>query len=211
MPTALPATLPIDAPRILCVGRLEPNKNFTLVIQAFALLVKRFSHARLTIIGVGSLRSILEQQAASLDLEDKVKFPGRVPPGTIPEWINQANMVVVSSYLEGFSLVALEAAQMARPVIATRIPAVTEVVLHEKTGLIVDHDDPQGLADAMTCIFTHPERAKQMGEAGRIRAKTVFTLEPCVEAYDRLYHQLFEARSQPIDELQKYGRRSSFN
>jgi len=120
-PRLLPTPLPNEAPRLLCLGRLVPRKGFDLALTAFASIVDRFPRARLVMAGDGPARPELERQAAALGLADRVGFDGWGAPDKVSELMNTATMVIMPSRHEAFGLVALVAAMMARPIIATRV------------------------------------------------------------------------------------------
>jgi glycogen synthase len=191
-PPLLPEPLPIDPPQLLCLGRLAPEKGFDIALSAFASIVERFPKARLMIAGDGPLRVDLEQQATALGLMEAVEFVGWVAPDKVPTLLNAATIVVLPSRREGFSLVALEAAFMARPVAATRVGGLPEVVVHQETGLLVNDEDSVGLAEALLFLLEHVETATQMGQAARRRVREGFSFAQCVNGYDRLYQQLIE-------------------
>ena len=114
MPAVAPLPLPAAPPRIVCVGRMVPEKGFDVALAAFASVVGRVPGAELVIAGDGYCREGLERQAAALGLGESVRFIGWVPPDRTPELLNQATLVVMPSrWQEPFGLVALEAAQMA--------------------------------------------------------------------------------------------------
>jgi len=191
-PDVIPESLPFDAPRILCVGRLLHQKGFDLAIAAFAALVDRFPQARLTIVGDGPSRFDLEQQAAALGLGEAVEFKGRISPEHVRELMNTATIVVMPSRSEGFPMVALEAAHMARPVVATPVGGLPESVVHQRTGLLVEPEDSLALAEAIAFLLSHPDIARQMGQAGRSRVLDIFNMERFVDAYDMLYRKLIQ-------------------
>jgi glycogen(starch) synthase len=194
-PALSPEPLPIDAPRLLCLGRLVPEKGFDLALAAFASITHRFPHARLVIASDGPARPALEQQAGQLGLTDLVDFLGFVEFSRMAALMNSATMVVMPSRsLEGFGLVALEAALMARPVVATRVGGLPEVVAHQQTGLLVEKEDSRALAEAITYLLDHPEIATKMGEAARSRAQAIFSWKRHVDAFDALYRQLTRRR-----------------
>jgi len=198
-PKLTPEPLSFEEPRILCLGRLVQEKGFDVAISAFALLANRFPRARLTIAGDGPVRDDLTRQTVALGLTDAVEFKGWVSPEKIPDLINNATIVVIPSrYREPFGLVAVEAAQMARPVVATRIGGLSEVVVDKETGLLFDKEDNLALADAITFLLESPDKAKLMGHAARARALEVFSLEKFVDAYDRLYLKLIEESPRPV-------------
>jgi glycosyltransferase involved in cell wall biosynthesis len=102
----------------------------------------------------------------------------------------QATLVVVPSRVEGFGLVALEAAMMGRPVVATNVGGLPEVVQHEATGLIVDADDMGAFVRAIERLLDDPSAAREMGARARERALGRFAWPQHVGAYDALYRRL---------------------
>ncbi len=160
MPPILPLPLPIDPPRLLCLGRLVPNKGFDLALTAFAGLAERFPGVKLIIAGDGPVRSELEHQTEDLGLRERVDFLGWIAPEQVPALINTATVVVVPSRAwEAMPLAALEAALMARPVVAARDAGLPEAVVHQKTGLLVEKEDSVGLAQALAFLLEHPQTA----------------------------------------------------
>src|SRR5262249_3612688 len=137
-PSLLPGPLPSKAPRVLCLGRLAPEKGFDLALTAFAAVIERHPHARLLIAGDGPARSDLERQAGQSGLGRAVDFVGWVAPDQIPALLNGATAVVIPSRQEGLPLVAVEAALMARPVVATRVGGLPEAIVHQQTGVLVE-------------------------------------------------------------------------
>jgi glycogen(starch) synthase len=117
--------------------------------------------------------------------------------------INEATILLVPSRQETFGLVALEAALMERPVVATRVGGLPEIVVHEQTGLLIDHDDAVGLAGRISFLLDHPDAAVRIGRAARSRTEAVFGWQHHVDAYEALYQKLTKgfalhcARSRP--------------
>jgi len=190
MPAVKPEPLSFDAPRLLCLGRLVAHKGFDLALTAFASLVDCFPQARLVVAGNGRARPDLEQLTAELGLTGAVEFTGWVAPEKVPELINAATVVIMPSRREAFGLVALQAAWMARPIVATRVGGLLEVVVHQQTGLLVEKEDSAALAEGIAFLLEHPEVAIQMGQAARRRVQELFSLERLVDAYDALYRKL---------------------
>lgn len=189
-PKLIPEPLQFEPPQILCLGRLVEYKGFDVAIHSFASLVNDFPQARLVIAGEGPLRATLEQQARDLNVAESVEFKGYVQPDQVPALINQASIVLMPSRREGLPLVALEAAQMARPVVATRVDGIPEAVIQGETGSLVDMDDCQALTHAVTLLLSDPDKAKAMGQAARKRVLSEFSLENYVNTYDGLYQKL---------------------
>jgi glycogen(starch) synthase len=191
-PPLLPTPLPVEAPRLLCLGRLTPQKGFDLAVTAFATVRRSFPNARLIIAGDGKERTLLEQQAVQLGVKEVVDFLGWVAPDTVPSLLNTATLVLMPSRFEGLPVVALQAELMARPIIATRIGGLSEIVVQEETGLLVEPEDSSSLAEAIVTLLTHPETAMRMGLAARRRAQAMFNMTQCVDAYDTLYQALIK-------------------
>lgn len=193
VPSLKPATLPIEPPGVLCLGRLVRNKGFDLAVTAFASLVARFPKARLVIAGDGTERLKLEQQVAGLGLQTAVDMVGWVRPDDVPALMNTASLVVIPSRndgLEGLPNVAKEAGLMARPVVATRVGGLPEVIAHKQTGLLVEPEDSSALAEAMAFLLGHPEEFTRMGQAARLHVQNLFSWERYLDAYDALYQKL---------------------
>lgn len=193
MPDLIPEPLPFEAPRILCLGRLVDDKGFDLAITTFASLINRFSQARLIIAGDGPERPNLERQAAALGLGDVVEFTGFIDPQKVPELLNTATVCVMPSrWSEPLGLVALEAAQMARPVVGTRVGGLSEAVVHQQTGLLVEKEDSLALVEAIAFLLNNPDQARKMGQAAHSRVVNDFSLENFVNSYDALYQKLVQ-------------------
>lgn len=189
-----PTSLPTDAPHVLCFGRVVDVKGFDVAIEAFAEVRRSFPGARLTIAGDGPERPALEQQAQDLGLGDAITFPGVVHPERIYDLIGQSSVILVPSrWREPFGLVAVEAALMARPVIATRVGGLQEVVIDGETGFLVDKDDPAALARRLADVLAQPELAARLGARGRANALRRFSMETNAAAYDALYRQVLAA------------------
>jgi glycosyltransferase involved in cell wall biosynthesis len=187
-----PDPLQFEAPRLLCVGRLAPEKGFDLAVSAFVGLSQRFPTARLIIGGDGPERPSLERQVAELGLTSRVDFVGWVAPKRVQALMNSASLVVLPSWTEALPLVAAEAGQVARPVVATRVGGMPEVVVDGETGLLVEPGDSMALEAAIASLLEDPPRAERLAQAARRRAEELFSLDRCVGAYDALYRRLIE-------------------
>ena len=191
LPATQPAPLPQATPIILCLGRLVGWKGFDLALDAFAILAGSNSGARMIIAGDGPARTELEQQAAALGVGNRVDITGWVEPDRIPELINRATLVLLPSRVEEtLPVVALQAAQMARPMIAADIAGLPELVRHEQTGLLVAPDEAAALAGAIERLLANPAYAHTLGLAARRMAETELGLDRWADSYAALYHKL---------------------
>jgi glycogen synthase len=189
-PALAPTSLPTNSPTLLCLGRLVLQKGFDLAVIALASIVERFPQVRLILAGDGTVRQVLERQIAELGLVDHVEFRGWIAPDEVPALMNEATIVVLPSRWEGLPSVALQAAMMARPIVATRVGGIPEVVVHQETGLLVEPEDVSALAAAIAFLLMSPEIAVEMGSAGRRRVQEIFSWDKCVGEYEDLYRQL---------------------
>jgi glycogen(starch) synthase len=188
LPAAEPPPPPCT-PSVVCLGRVVADKGFDVAVEAWPAVVAAVPDARLTIAGDGPARAGLEQRAAALGLD--VAFPGWVAPGDVPALLGAHSAVCVPSrWREAFGLVALQGAQARRPVVATRVGGLPEVVLDEHTGLLVAPEDPDALAVALVRVLRDSTLAARLGAAGRRRAAEDFSLAAHVDAYERLYEEL---------------------
>jgi glycosyltransferase involved in cell wall biosynthesis len=169
------------------------------------MIAHRFPRARLIVAGDGPARSDLEQQARDLHISRAVEFVGWIAPDQVPSLINDSTMLLMPSRDDSLPLVALEAAWMARPVVAARVGGLPEVVVDQQTGLLFESEDIGGLANAVSFLLENPEAAKKMGQAARDRVQTVFSWEKHVNAYDALYQKLINKRPPVTESLSSAG------
>lgn len=172
-------------PRLLCVGRLIPIKGHLVLLRALAQARSRVPGVTLDVAGRGPLEPALKSYARELGLAEAVRFRGFVSP--VQRAIEDAAIVVVPSLGEGFGMVALEAMERARPVIASAVGGLPEIVADGETGLVVPSGDAEALAEAIVALAGDLARAAEMGRAGRERALAEFPPERSAERIEELY------------------------
>jgi glycogen(starch) synthase len=186
-----PTGLPLAPPVLLCIGRMRSDKGFDLAIRMFARLRDRGVAAKLVMAGDGPDKGMLEALARRLGLAGHVEFPGWVAPDRVLSMINTSTLVVMPSrWPEPFGLVALQAAQMGRPVVACGVGGLPEVVEHERTGLLVPADNEPAMAEAVERMLSDPASVKRMGEQARRRARDKFDFPALVDAYEHIYREM---------------------
>lgn len=151
---------PSDAPLALALGRLHPNKGFDVLLEAVAQVKGLY----LWLAGEGPLDHALKRQAASLHIEDRVRFLGWRDDGAA--LLAAADMLVCSSRSEPLGNTILEAWAARRPVIACDAAGPAELIQPNETGLLVPCNDAAALAAAMTALAADKPRAQALGEAG---------------------------------------------
>jgi glycosyltransferase involved in cell wall biosynthesis/protein-tyrosine-phosphatase len=167
------------------VGRLAPVKGHASFLEAAKLIVQEEPRARFLVVGNGPLQRQLRAQAAQLGLSDAVLFLG--DRADVYDLVSAMDVFALPSLHEGIPMALLEAMALNRPVVATDVGGVPEVLEHRVTGLLVSPGDPRGLADACLNLLANPAWAGRLGQQARHAVESRFTLERCgrelVEAY----------------------------
>jgi len=179
-------------PRLLCVGRLIPIKGHLVLLRALADVRSRGLDVTLDVAGRGPLAPALASYARELGVGEAVRFLGFVSP--VERALEGAAIVVVPSLGEGFGMVALEAMERSRPVVASAVGGLPEIVADGETGLVVPAGEADALADAIATLAGDLPRAAAMGRAGRERVVSTFTPERCVERTEELYVGALDGR-----------------
>jgi glycogen(starch) synthase len=175
---------------ILALGRIVPEKGFDTLVEAFALVRGSHPAATLTIAGVGPELAALQGRAAELGLGEAISFPGWIDPEQVHRAMGEAAVIAFPSrWEEPFGLVALEAAQAARPCVVTRVGELPSIVRDGETGYVVPRDDPPALAAALVHLLQDPARAEQIGQQARLWVDDRFNFDAMVGAYADLFRQ----------------------
>lgn len=184
------------APLVGFVGRLEEAKGCDQLLYAAADVLQAEPTARFVIAGDGRWKPRLERLAQSLELGPAVFFIGW--QANVAALIEQVDLVAVPSRWESFGLAAAEAMALRRPVVATAVDGLPEVVEDGVTGRLVAPADPTALATGILELIRNPALRARMGEQGRKRVEKRFTLAGMVAAHHTLYDRLL-GRGQPRD------------
>lgn len=160
---------------IVAVGRLDKQKNYDLLLNAFSLVVKKHPSFTLHIYGQGPLEKELKEKVSNMYLSDRVFFEGYV--SNIGERIQKSMLYVLTSDYEGMPNSLMEAMALGLPCIATDCPAGGPRFLidHGENGMLVNCGDQKGLAEAMVYIINNPDFANKLGEKAR---QIRYTLAP---------------------------------
>jgi glycosyltransferase involved in cell wall biosynthesis len=182
----LPSLPPPDAPLVLCVAALTPEKGVDVLIEAAALVASRVPRAHWLVLGGGPQREALRQRIAVLGLEDRVQLLGEVadPLAFLPA----ATLVVQPSRSEGFGSSVLDALAAGRPVVASDTGGLPEA-LAGGGGVLVPPGDATALAEAVGRLLTAPAEREALGVAGR-NAATTFAVPRLVARTLDVYRSL---------------------
>jgi glycosyltransferase involved in cell wall biosynthesis len=187
-----------QVPVVLCPARLDPQKRHDVLLRAFAQVRRELGNAQLlcageTQLGGPAYRNRLLNLSNDLGLQDTVHWLGI--RSDMPSLMAAADLVVLASDWEGLGLVMMEAAMAGRPVVATAVGGVPEIVKHNATGLLVPPGDEQALASGLIELLLEPERRERMGADARRHATVEFDLESMQAATRALYATLIREAS----------------
>ncbi|MDD3643433.1 MAG: glycosyltransferase family 4 protein [Candidatus Krumholzibacteria bacterium] len=174
-----------DEVRILMVGSLERRKGHETMIRALGMLGGGY---RLTIVGAGPDERRIRSLVSEAGLGGRIDLAGR--RDDVGKLMAACDILAVPSRLEATPYVILEAMAAARPVIASRIYGIPELVADGITGVLVEPDDPDALAAAARSLGERPEDARRMGRAGRLAFEERFTLQRCVAGTESVYGEI---------------------
>ena len=177
---------------ILFVGGLLERKGVTHLVDAVRRLPARLRW-RLVLVGEGPDLADLQAQARAGGIEDRVEFRGQVPDAELHAAYSAADVFVLPAVVdsrgdtEGLGVVLLEAMNYHLPVIASGLGGITDIVLHEKTGLLVPQRDAQALADALLRIADDPALAARLAAGGHQHAQRNFSWEGITDRWEECY------------------------
>jgi glycosyltransferase involved in cell wall biosynthesis len=177
---------------ILTVGRLVARKGHVFLIEAMALL-RDHPEAHLVIVGEGHERPELEEAIGRLGLADRVELTGRISDEALNRLYQACHIFVLPAIVdrggdtEMLGMVSLEAMRYRKPVIATRVGGITDIVQDGETGILVAERDPCALADAIVCLLGDPALAEQLGIGGYAFARQHFAWPAVLEQTLALY------------------------
>jgi sugar transferase (PEP-CTERM/EpsH1 system associated) len=174
-----------------CVGRLEAVKNHQLLVKAFALVkINTDKNIKLHLIGDGSLATAIKQQCKENNIEDDVWMPGNRED--VDTLMKSFDVFILPSLAEGISNTILEAMAVGLPVIATKVGGNPDLIENNKTGFLVNPDDPKEMADKITCYINNAATLKTHGENSRTRVEQTFSLEVMTQKYQTVYQEFFK-------------------
>ena len=155
--------------KVLCVGRLSPEKGHVGLIEAVADLVRRGVDCRLILIGGGPEERAIRLATAALGLENRVELQGPKPEAEVLQAMARAHVFAMSSLMEGLPVVLMEALALELPVVAPAITGIPELVSDGETGLLYPAGDWKQLATSLELLAADPGLRVRLGRAGRER------------------------------------------
>lgn len=170
------------------VGRLVYQKGFRYLIEAARILHQKNYKIRVVIVGQGPEENNLKHMAETSGIINICAFMGQ--RFDIPQLLADFDIFVLSSVLEGLPRVVIEAMAMAKPIVATDLDGVREELVHNRTGLIVQPENPEALAETIIQLIKNKKKADQLGIEARKSARLRFDLKQTVSNVEKLYQSV---------------------
>ncbi len=173
-------------PVVTYVGKLEAWKGIDTLIRSFEIINTQLKNVRFLVVGRGSLEDKLRESNLPIEL------PGSIPYDEMPKIYQRTSAFILPSYMEGFSVAAVEALSSEVPVIATDIGDTREIVVDGETGFLTKSGDSEGLASRTIQILGDKSLRRKLGENGRAHVKKNFSLEAVIDKIKREYEECLE-------------------
>ena len=174
------------------IKTLEENYGISYLIEAFALLKKKYSDNafKLLIVGKGSQRKALEKMVRNFNLEKDVEFTGYIDPQEIQNYHKQIDISVIPSISESFGVSAVESMACGKPVIASNVGGLAEIIEHEKTGILVEPKSAYAIFKALDEMIIHKESRFILGNAAREKVLKIYNWDNSVKLMNDVYEKI---------------------
>ncbi len=174
------------------VAKLWPGKGHDILLRAAARLKNQIPSLRLLIVGEGDLRPSLVQLAQTLGIQDRVVFTGF--QSDVPALVHAFDVAVLPTLFEGMGRAVIEAQAAGKAVIASRVGGIPDLITDGQTGLLVEPEDVEQLAEAMVRLYEQPALRDRLGQAARRAVDGRFAVQTMVEQIVTLYDRLVERK-----------------
>jgi len=182
--------IPRDSFVVGTVGRLTPVKGQKYLIEAAAKIVQREPNALFVFLGDGELLAGFTETASVPGIKDHLKFLGWRPD--VADVMSTFDVFVLPSLNEGMGKVLVEAMAMGKPIIASNVGGIQDLVTHGENGLLVPPADSEALANAILDLYENPDKRRSMGEAGK-RTAAEYGVDAMLRKIDALYETCLTA------------------
>ncbi len=193
VPSAAPHKIHAEQFTIIMVAGFLPHKGHRFLLEALAQLHLTFSNLRIILVGNGPLLEEIRRLTKKIGISQIITFTGSLPLKETLRTIDSADILVHPALMEGMPYVILHAMSLGKPVIATAIGGIPEVVLHEETGLLIPPGDSIALANALRRLLIDKTHIKRMGIEGKKRYTENFGIEIMVKNHTSLYNALLSS------------------
>jgi glycosyltransferase involved in cell wall biosynthesis len=190
----------IKKPIVAMIGRFDRyQKGHQYFIEAARIINEKMPEVDFLVVGGAAneeeekFKKELEERVKEIGLSEKIIFTGFYPD--LIYLLSNVEIVVIPSLYEAPSAVAMEASAMRRPVVASNVGGIPEVIIDGETGFLVPPKYPQAIAEKVIFLLKNPQIAREMGEKGYQRIKDNFTQERLAREYEKLYEELIKTKN----------------
>jgi glycosyltransferase involved in cell wall biosynthesis len=180
-------SIPAGTTVIGCIARLSVEKDHETLLKAMTLIVKKHPDALLILVGDGPLENEIKKIVSELHIEKSVRLLGQIDD--VANFIQHVNFTVLSSKTEGLPLCVLESLALEKPVIATSVGDIPEIIVDGLNGLLVPPQNAEKLADAIERLITNPSGTREMGVRGRKIIEDKFSLDTMARETEKEYRK----------------------
>ena len=182
-------------PHALFVGQVQKAKGVFDLLLAWAKVRHACPDALLSMVGPDRTNGLFLREAHALGLDSSITLNGPLPPPIVADLMRQSRLLCLPSHGEGTPNCVMEALSCGLPVVATRVGGIPDIVEHDKTGLLVDKGNIEGLADALVTLLRDPDRCARMGQEAYVFAAKHLNARKTVDRLVELYNELTAANS----------------
>jgi len=185
------------------IGRLIPVKGFDYLVEAHARAAATHPDLRLVLVGDGDARAELTERARALGVADTVTFAGTATRDEVSAYLAASDLVVVPSvhyggYVDGLPNVALEAMAAGKPLVATRVGGLPDLVRPGENGLLVDERDVDALAEAIVTLARDRELRTRMGDSGRALIRDSMSWDDVAERFESVFERAVTGQTRGV-------------
>lgn len=180
--------IPENAQIVVSAGRMSPEKGHRFLVEAIGIISKKKKGAYFIFCGDGVCLENLKRQAQNLGVIGQCRFPGF--SRDLPKIFNVMDLMVLPSLTEGLPNVVLEALACAKPVVASNVGGVPEIIENTVSGVLVPPAQPDLLAKAISKCLAKPDMMRAMGKAGSHKVKSKFTFDSQTQKLEEIYHNV---------------------
>jgi len=172
------------------VGRLIFYKNIDVIVDAFAIVVKTIPSAQLIIVGDGPMRSHLFEKINKLDIQKNIHLKGNISDKQKFKLIQESNVLLNPSLIEGFGIVVLEGFAAGKPVLVSDSKPLSDLVVDKVDGFVLESGNPKIWAEKIIEVFTDHNKAKQMGLVGKQKVCEEYSISKLTDDLVCLYNDV---------------------
>lgn len=175
-----------DEKVIMYIGRLSPEKGIDVLIKAFSIIKEEIKNTKLIIVGDGAEKGKLMELCKRLNLLDSIKFVKPIPNNKVPSFLAATDIIVLPSYSEGSPKILVEAMMMGKPIVATNIPGINDIVKNKEEALLVKPGDPVALAEAIKTLLNDKDLTYSLVANARKKALEKYSRSAFFKKYNKV-------------------------